>query len=132
MSNVTSNATMNLLQKGFPDACLPDSFDATMKYIRSMGLSYAKIHVCKNNCILFCKEKYVKLDVCQVCCEADSRWKDAGTNKCVPQKTLRHFLLISRLKRMFLSSKSAKDARWHESKRKPVNNELSHPADGEA
>ena len=26
MSNVAFNATMNLLQKGFPEACLPDSF----------------------------------------------------------------------------------------------------------
>jgi hypothetical protein len=64
MSNVAFNATMNLLQKEFPEACLPDSFDAAMKYIRSMGLGYKKIHVCKNNCILFRKEKCVKLDVC--------------------------------------------------------------------
>jgi hypothetical protein len=80
MSNVAFNAMMDLLQKGFPDVCLPVSFDAAMKYIRSMGLGYKKIYVCKNNCILFLKEKYVKLDVCPVCCEADSRWKDAGTN----------------------------------------------------
>jgi hypothetical protein len=45
---------------------------------------------------------------------------------------LRHFPQISKLKRMFLSSKTAKDARWHESKRKLLNNELSHPADAEA
>jgi hypothetical protein len=132
MSNVAFNATMNLLQKGFPKACLLDSFDAAMKYIRSMGLGYEKIHVCKNNCILFCKEKYVKLDVCLVCRGADSIWKDADTNKRVPQKVLRHFPLISRMKRMFLSSKIAKDARCHQSKRKPVNNELRHPNDGEA
>jgi hypothetical protein len=42
MSNVAFNATMNLLQKGFPKACLPDIFDAAMKYIRSMGLGYEK------------------------------------------------------------------------------------------
>jgi hypothetical protein len=33
---------------------------------------------------------------------------------------------------MFLSSKMAKDAQCHESKQKPVKNELSHPTDGEA
>jgi hypothetical protein len=70
--------------KRIPITCLLDSFDAAMKYIRSMGLNFEKIHVCKNNCILFRKEKYVKLDVCPVCCEADSRWKDADTNKRVP------------------------------------------------
>jgi hypothetical protein len=42
MSNVTFNTTMNLLQKGFPEACFPDYFDAVMKYIRSMGLGYEK------------------------------------------------------------------------------------------
>jgi hypothetical protein len=41
----------------------------------------------------------------------DSRWKDADTNKRVPQKVLMHFPLISRLERMFLPSKTAKDAR---------------------
>jgi hypothetical protein len=40
----------------------------------------------------------------------DSRWKDADTNKRVPQKVLMHFPLISRLERMFLPSKTAKDA----------------------
>jgi hypothetical protein len=132
MRNVAFNAMMNLLQKGFPEVCLLDSFDAVMKYIRSMGLSYEKIHVCKNNCILFRKEKYVKFDVCPVCCEVDSRWKDVDINKYIPQKVLIHFPLIFRLKRMFVSPKTAKDAQWHQSKRKPVNNELSHLADGEA
>jgi hypothetical protein len=40
MSNVAFNATIMLLQIGFPEQCLLDSFDAAMKYIRSMGLSY--------------------------------------------------------------------------------------------
>jgi hypothetical protein len=40
MSNISFNVTMKLLQKKFPEACLPDSFDETMKYIRSMGLGY--------------------------------------------------------------------------------------------
>jgi hypothetical protein len=64
MSNIAFYATMKLLQKGFSEACLPNLFDEAIKYIRSMGLSYEKIHVCKNNCILFRKKKYVKLDVC--------------------------------------------------------------------
>jgi hypothetical protein len=72
-----------------------------------MGLDYEKIHVCKNNCILVRKKKYVKLDVCPICCEADSRWKDVDTNKRVPQKVLRHFPLISRLNSFI---KIAKDA----------------------
>jgi hypothetical protein len=42
LSNVTFNAMTNLLQKGFPEACLPDSFDAKIKYICSMELNYEK------------------------------------------------------------------------------------------
>jgi hypothetical protein len=42
MRNVTFNATMKLLQKGFPEACLPNSFDEAMKYIHSMVLDYKK------------------------------------------------------------------------------------------
>jgi hypothetical protein len=42
MSNVAFNATMKLLQKGFSEVCLLDSFDEAMKYIHSMGLGYEK------------------------------------------------------------------------------------------
>jgi hypothetical protein len=33
---------MKLLEKAFPKACLPTSFDESMKYIRGMGLIYEK------------------------------------------------------------------------------------------
>ena len=52
--------------------------------------------------------------------------------KKIPQKVLRHFPLIPRLKRIFVSKKTAEEAQWYKLKRKPVENELSHPADGDA
>ncbi|KAF0917480.1 hypothetical protein E2562_020593 [Oryza meyeriana var. granulata] len=61
-----------------------------------------------------------------------SRWKNTDGRKKIPQKVLRHFPLIPRLKRMFASKKIAEEAQLHKLKRKPVENELSHPADGEA
>jgi hypothetical protein len=45
---------------------------------------------------------------------------------------LRHFPLIPRLRRMFATAKISEEAQWHKLKRKEVENELSHPADGEA
>jgi hypothetical protein len=46
---------------------------------------------------------------------------------------IRHFPLILRLKRMFASAKKiSKEERWHKLKRREVENELSHPAGGEA
>jgi hypothetical protein len=74
MSNVTFNATMNLLQKGFPEACLPDSFHLAMKYIHSMGLSYEKIHVCKNICILFARRSMSNL----MCAQYVVKWIQDG------------------------------------------------------
>lgn len=94
-----------------------------------MGLGYDSIHVCPNNCILF-QNEYAKNDYCPVC--DASRWKDVDERKQVPQKVLRHFPLIQRLKRMFASKKITEEAQWHKLKRKPEENELSHPADGEA
>jgi hypothetical protein len=61
-----------------------------------------------------------------------SRWKDADGKKLIPEKVLRHFLLIPRLQRMFISKKSSLEVQWHKLKRQPVDNELSHPVDGEA
>jgi hypothetical protein len=45
---------------------------------------------------------------------------------------LQHFPLIPRLKRLFSSAKISEETQWHKLKRKEVENELSHPVDGEA
>ncbi|KAF0928074.1 hypothetical protein E2562_037666 [Oryza meyeriana var. granulata] len=63
---------------------------------------------------------YAKIDECPIC--GESRWIDADGNKRIPQKILRHFPLIPRLKRIFASKGAAEDTRWHKLKRKPVDN----------
>ena len=100
-----------------------------MSIIRRLGLGYVSIHVCPNNCVLFRKD-LAKHDNCPKC--NASRWKDADGKKSIPEKVLRHFPLIPRLQRMFISKKSSREVQRHKLKRKPVDNELSHPADGEA
>nr|XP_051219843.1 uncharacterized protein LOC127337018 [Lolium perenne] len=82
-----------------------------------------------NLCVLFRKD-YAKLDNCPKC--NASRWIDADGKKRIPAKVLRHFPLIPRLKRMFISEKGSEEVQWHKIKRQPVDNELSHPADGDA
>ncbi|XP_075655172.1 uncharacterized protein LOC142625386 [Castanea sativa] len=53
-----------------------------------------------------------------------------GKNKKVPWKVLRYFPLKSRLQRLFMSTKTATDMKWHHEKH--VNDEvLRHPADCE-
>jgi hypothetical protein len=129
ISNAAFTAILKLLSLAFPACSLPTSYDEAKKLIRALGLGYDTIHVCPNNCVLF-RKGLAKHDNCPVC--GESRWKDADGRKQIPQKVLRHFPLVPRLKRIVASKKTAEEAQWHKLKRKPVENELSHPADGEA
>ena len=80
--------------------------------------------------IVCCSEKkYAKLDNCPIC--GLSRWKDAEKKK-IPQKVLRHFPLVPRLQRMFITKEAGKAALWHKLKRRHSDKEMRHPADGEA
>jgi hypothetical protein len=129
ISNVAFTAFLNVLSIAFPKCSIPASYAEAKKVIRALGLGYDSIHVCPNNCVLFRKE-LAKIDKCPVC--GASRWKDEDTRKQIPNKVLRHFPVVPRLQRMFASKKLSEQAQWHKLKRKPVDNELSHPADGEA
>jgi len=128
-SNVGFSAFLKFLSLAFPKCPIPASYAEAKKVIRALGLGYDSIHVCPNNCVLFRKE-LAKKDNCPVCCA--SRWKDEDTRKKIPNKVLRHFPVVPRLQRMFTSKKISEQAQWHKLKRKPVDNELKHPTDGEA
>ena len=84
------------------------------RFLKSFDMGYEKIHACVNDCCLFRKE-FEKLDNCPNC--NASRWKinmrTGDVKKGIPQKVLRYFPIIPRLKRMFRSEKMAKDLRWH-------------------
>ncbi|XP_021775990.1 uncharacterized protein LOC110739815 [Chenopodium quinoa] len=100
--------------------------------IKKLGLDYKKIDVCPNDCVLFWKDK-IGSDKCPTCDAL--RWKtsDDGTiielanGKKVPVKVLRHFPLIPRLKRLFMSSKTSHLMRWHAEREK--DGKMRHPAD---
>ncbi|WVZ71512.1 hypothetical protein U9M48_020091 [Paspalum notatum var. saurae] len=129
ISNSAFTAILKLLAEAFPEGnILPKSYNAAKSLLKELGLGYESIHVCFNNCVLF-RKKYAKLDNCPVC--GLSRWKDAERKK-IPQKVLRYFPLVPRLKRMFVTFEAAEAAQWHELKRKRSDKEMSHPADGEA
>ncbi|WVZ98199.1 hypothetical protein U9M48_043668 [Paspalum notatum var. saurae] len=129
ISNTAFNAILKLISSAFPKCSIPASFQEAKKLIRALGLGYDSIHVCPNNCVLF-RKAHEKLDRCPVC--GASRWKDTNGRNKIPAKVLRHFRLIPRLKRIFSSKKISELAQWHKLKRKAVENELSHPADGKA
>jgi hypothetical protein len=105
ISNAVFNAILHLLNLQFPNSSVPKHYDEALSII-SKGLGNFSIHVCPNNCVLFCKQ-FAKLDKCAKC--DASRWKDADGKRQIPEKVLRHFPLIPRLQRMFLSMKSSEE-----------------------
>ncbi|XP_073137536.1 uncharacterized protein [Henckelia pumila] len=95
-------------------------------------LVYEKIHACPNDCCLFRKE-LKDLDSCPKC--GSSRWKvDKVTSKFregVPEKVLRYFPVIPRLKRMFKSEDMVEDMIWR-SNHKSQDHMMRHPVDSVA
>ncbi|XP_066341633.1 uncharacterized protein [Miscanthus floridulus] len=129
IGNIAFSTMLKLLSSGYPQSELPKSYDEAKKYLGELGLGFENIHVCKNNCVLF-RKRYYKENVCPVC--KASRWRDEIGNKRVPHKVLRHFPLLPRLKRIFASKRTSEETQWHKKTRTPVDNVMSHPADGEA
>ncbi|XP_021774619.1 uncharacterized protein LOC110738517 [Chenopodium quinoa] len=118
----------------------PSPYYEGIKIIKDLGLGYEKIHACPNDCMLYWGEFDAEIE-CHIC--HTSRWitikgKEGDTiekgnesvKKGEPAKVMRYFPLISRLKRLYMSSKTAEDIRWH------FNREddkiLRHPVDGVA
>ncbi|XP_021822446.1 uncharacterized protein LOC110763874, partial [Prunus avium] len=131
MSNLCFDYFLGVFKKMLPtDNCLPKDHRAAQKMLSGLGLGYEKIHACKNNCMLFYKE-YETLDTCPICNE--SRFKQTSHNRMtkVPQKVMRYLPLKPRLQRLYMSTHTATDMRWHKEKR--VDDDvMRHPADGEA
>jgi hypothetical protein len=77
------------------------------------------------------QEEVCQLDVCLVCCEADSISKDAHTYKGITQKVLRHSADFQAEEDVSFI-KNNKGYTMARIKVKISENELSHPTDGEA
>ena len=92
-----------------------------------MRFDYIPIHVYKNNCILFYKDNEQKTEYPKC---GEPRYKiDNRERKKIPQKVLRYFSLITRLQRLYMSTKIAEEMRWHYKQQILKENILSHPID---
>ena len=131
MSNQCFDYFLGVFKRMLPkDNCLPKDHKSAKKLLSGLGLGYEKIHACKNNCILFYQENKA-LDKCPICNE--SRFKLTSQNKRtkIPQKVMRYLPLKPRLQRLYMSTHTASDMRWHKDRR--VDDDvMRHPADGEA
>ncbi|XP_021723534.1 uncharacterized protein LOC110690931 isoform X1 [Chenopodium quinoa] len=105
---------------------LPNLYDACRKIVSELGLDYVKIDACPNDCIIYWRENSGAQE-CPKC--KTSRWKAKGKN--VPNKVLRYFPVKPRLQRLFMSSKTAKEMRWHKEER-TNDDTMRHPADSPA
>ncbi|XP_057420787.1 uncharacterized protein LOC130714843 isoform X1 [Lotus japonicus] len=122
MTDKAMTMIIELLHDAFEHAQIPSSFYEAKKYITKLGLGYEKIHACPRNCMLYWGEDENR-EQCKTC--TMSRWREPSGNgenpvsevdkfkKKVPRKVLRYFPLKPRLQRLFLSSKTANDMRWH-------------------
>lgn len=133
-SNKSFDTLLEVLKDAFPmcEKLLTSNYDAK-KIVKDLGLHYEKIDARMNDCIIYYKE-YTNASQCPTC--GLSRWKTKGKGgegkaKKVPWKVLRYFPITPRLQRLFMSSKTAADMRWHSEKR-VKDGMLRHPADYEA
>ncbi|XP_039688739.1 uncharacterized protein [Medicago truncatula] len=137
-SNLSFNMLLQLLIELLPEnSCLPSTFQDCKYIIKDLGFSYEKIHACPNDCILYRKE-YENEDTCPKC--GLSRYKKREVPKSnrkvpckvtsppIPAKVLRYFPLKPRIKKLFMSSKTAHLMKWHHEGR-TKDGKLRHPAD---
>ncbi|KAJ6957470.1 hypothetical protein NC653_039429 [Populus alba x Populus x berolinensis] len=109
---------------------LKENFYAAKSMMKPLGLGYQKINMCPNFYMLYYLEN-VKLIECMTC--GYSRYKpriDRGKT-LVAYKKLRYFPITPRLQRLFMSLRTAKHMRWHQSHHM-VDGVMVHPSDGEA
>lgn len=129
---------ISLLGDAFPQIMeFPSSYYEAKKMINNLGLGYEKIDACPNDCILYWGELSQK-DKCHIC--GVSRWRtikgkegdtsEGNTNgkTMEPAKVMRYFPLIPRLRRIYMSPKTAEQMIWHDRDR-DKDGKLRHPAD---
>ncbi|GJX48956.1 uncharacterized protein Tco_0275801 [Tanacetum coccineum] len=124
--------TMEFLLKAFPTgAKIPKTYYEAKKSMKKVRLGYESIDACINDCCLFWGKKNKDEQICPTC--KASRWKNKDTTrKKVPNKVLRYFPLIPRLKRMYGSLHTAKHMTWHATGKCTEDGKMGHPVDGKA
>ncbi|XP_062006033.1 uncharacterized protein LOC133723231 [Rosa rugosa] len=107
---------------------VPGSLYEAKKTLAALGMEYEKIHACPNDCMLF-RGQHSEATSCLICSE--SRWKlgrDKVEKEGVSGKVLWYFPPIPRFKKMFQSTKTAKDLTWHVENRNK-DGMMWHPSD---
>ncbi|XP_052193958.1 uncharacterized protein LOC127802254 [Diospyros lotus] len=111
---------------------VPDDFYHTKKLVSKLGLGCQKIDCCPNSCMLYYKDDQFERSY-KFC--SHPRFKSArsstGKFKEIPFKRMWYLPLIPRLQRIYASTITVSNMRWHYENRREFG-VLSHPSDGEA
>ncbi|KAK6784471.1 hypothetical protein RDI58_017926 [Solanum bulbocastanum] len=134
--NESFTSLLELLKEAMPELNIPPSYNKTKSMVKNLDLDYEKIDACPNDCMLF-RNDHKDDEFCHTCGasryikspEVDCELEPSKKQHRVSAKTLRHFPLIPRLKRLFMCSKTADSLRWHDEERSK-DGKLRHPADG--
>ena len=126
-SNKSFDKVLQIFKDFLPEGhVVPESVYEAKKLLRDLGMGYKNIDACKHNCVLYWKEN-AQLDKCPEYEKPRYKVND-GKRKKVPHKVLRYFPLTPRLRRLYMSRKTATEMRWHSEKR--VDDGIArHPAD---
>ena len=82
---------------------LPESYYAMKKIMKDLRVEYEKIDSCENDCMLFHGDDKDKV-VCDICGEYRYRDVSRKDGKKIAKNILRHFPLIPRLQRLYMSA----------------------------
>jgi hypothetical protein len=114
---------------------MPKDIYQSKKLLSALGMEYEKIDVCKDNCMIFYKEhknekKYLKC-VKPRFVEVVNEDGEMVMTKTA-HKQLHYMPLTPRMKRLFISKKTAGPMRWHKEGVRENDQVMVHPSDSEA
>jgi hypothetical protein len=111
ISNVLINEMLHLLKTDiFPQPnTFHDNENQASSTLKKLGLAYDVLHACPKG-HMFYRGQYENEQSCQKC--GATQFKVAGKS-IVPQKVLRHFPLIPRLRRMYNTPMQTSLMTWH-------------------
>ncbi|XP_073049018.1 uncharacterized protein [Primulina eburnea] len=117
MSERNYNDMCQLMSELCPsDNFVPESFYATKKIIKDLGLPVEKIDACNNNCMIYwgVDEGLTECKICEHPRYKRSRSRSRNPQKKgTPYKMMYYFPITPRLQRLYASKATASHMRWH-------------------
>jgi len=127
--------TADLFYKVLPKGNVaPRTYYETEMLMRTLSMPYHRIDVCQNNCMIYWGDPDENLIVCKFCEHPRYKPRKASvwaTRKHIPYKRIFYLPILYRLKRLYLSEKTAPHMSWHAEHTCP-DGVMQHPSDGKA